>query len=40
MNHAAQAAIGTNTRGRKIVVYRAWNKVDQNGVSSSNQSKT
>jgi hypothetical protein len=23
MNHAAQAAIGTNTRGRKIVVYRA-----------------
>jgi hypothetical protein len=25
---------GTNTWGRKIVVYRAWNKVDQNGVSS------
>lgn len=23
MNHAAQAAIGTNTQGRKIVVYRA-----------------
>ncbi len=40
MNHAAQATIGTNTWGRTIVVYGARNKVDQNGVSSSNQSKT